>query len=43
MHAVQDHAITTEAALRDLYGEPVERARIKVIDHVDQHLSLIHI
>jgi len=33
----QDHAITTEAALRDLYGEPVERARIKVIDHVDQH------
>ena len=37
MHVAQDHAITTGAALRDLYGEPVERARIKVIDHVDQH------
>ena len=34
---LQDHTMTTEAALRDLYGEPVERARIKVIDHVDQH------
>jgi len=37
MHAVQDHAITTETALRDLYGEPVERAVLKTLDHVDQH------
>ena len=37
MQAVQDHTITTVDALRDLYGPPVERARIKVIDHVDAH------
>ena len=32
-----DHTITTADALRDLYGEPVERARVKVIDHLDAH------
>lgn len=37
MHAVQDHVITTEAALRELYGEPGERAVLKTLDHVDQH------
>ena len=37
MQAVQDHTITTVDALRELYGPPVERARIKVIDHIDAH------
>lgn len=32
-----DATVATEDALRDLYGEPVERARIKVIDHIDDH------
>ena len=33
----QDHTVTSVEALRALYGPPVERARIKVIDHVDSH------
>lgn len=37
MTTATDHTITTVEALRALYGEPVERARLKVIDHIDQH------
>lgn len=32
-----DRAVTSADELRALYGEPVERARLKVIDHVDAH------
>ena len=37
MRTALDHTITTADGLRELYGEPVERARVKVIDHVDAH------
>lgn len=37
MTTATDHTITTVEGLRELYGEPVERARLKVIDHIDQH------
>lgn len=37
MTTATDHTITTVEGLRALYGEPVERARLKVIDHIDQH------
>ena len=32
-----DYRITTVEELRALYGEPMERARLKVIDHIDVH------